>query len=422
MVSEQRRRALLCAIVTLAVAGIGSVAAQETTPSTDPPPPATTEPTGWWTDLTGTTQPPPTSETTAPPAPDDSTTTTVAPGDGGAGGDSTTTTVAPVDDGSGGDVVPLPEDEGEGDTGGGAIPPDAQRVMSSIPRTPPNDSQSLVDGAASLEAMGMPHDEAMRTVFGSFPILGIAHWSDDWYNARWTGSQFRYHLGLDMMAPYGTPVVASADGVARISSSALGGLSVRVVQPDGTYFYLAHLSGTAEGLRDGDAVTLGQVVGYVGDSGNARGGSPHLHFAIHPQGRDPVPPKPIVDQWVADGAARVVQVLAGGSDAVAPETAALVASDLTRQLADGVAAGPEGAASPPRSELLWASAANPNGGAVAVADAAAASLNETVDWEQRGAELRNRQQAWTRSSAQAWQLVAPLINPSLRTAMEARRG
>jgi hypothetical protein len=417
MVSEQRRRALLAAIVVLVITGIGTVAAQEgqdpaAPPATEVTEPPTTTTTLWWSDLTSTTAPP-TSETTAPPTSD----TTAPPTD------PTATTAPPA--GEGGDDAddppPLPEDEGEGDDGGGTVPASARAVMSSIPRTAANDSEALVQGAAALEATGVPHDEAMRITFGSFPIYGAAHWTDDWYNARWTGSQFRYHLGLDLMAAYGTPVVAPADGVARISSSALGGLSVRVVQPDGTFYYLAHLSGTAEGLVDGAAVTLGQTVGYVGDSGNARGGSPHLHFAIHPQGREPVPPKPIVDQWVADGAARVVQMLSAETPTVV-ETAALVATDLTRQLADGVAAGPEGAASPPRSELLWASAASPNGGAVAVADAAAASLNESVDWEQRGAELRSRQQAWSQSSDRAWQLVAPLMNPALRQAMEARRG
>ena len=222
-----------------------------------------------------------------------------------------------------------------------------------------------------------------------------------------------------MFAAYGTPVAAPADGVARISSSALGGLSVRVVEPDGTFWYLAHLSGIAEGLVDGASVGVGTVVGYVGDSGNARGGSPHLHFAVHPRGGEPVPPKPIVDEWVVDGADRVVQLLA--TESAVPDAAALVASDLTRRLADGVAAGPEGAAGPPRSELLWASAASPNGGAVAVADAAAASLNEGVDWERRGAEQRSLDLAWTQSADRAWQIVAPLVHPSLRRAMESRR-
>ncbi|HET7719016.1 MAG TPA: M23 family metallopeptidase, partial [Acidimicrobiales bacterium] len=250
-----------------------------------------------------------------------------------------------------------------------------------------------------------------------FPIHGPANWSDDWYYPRWTGTTFRHHLGLDMFAPFGTPVAAPADGVARITENALGGLTVRVVQPDGTFWYLAHLSGIAAGVIDGSPVTMGQEVGYVGDSGNARGGSPHLHFAVHPRGGAPVPPKPIVDAMVADGAARVVDLLAQTTSA--QSSAAVVATDLTRRLADGVLSGPRAASGPPRSELLWASAANPNGGAVAVADAAAASLNEAVDWEQRAAEQRSLDLAWTQARDRAWQLVGPLAHPSLRRLLGA---
>ena len=243
-------------------------------------------------------------------------------------------------------------------------------------------------------------------------IRDRSNWSDDWYFPRWTGSTFRHHLGLDMFAEYGTPVGAPADGVARISQNALGGLTVRVVQPDGTFWYLAHLSGTADGLVDGAAVTLGQVVGFVGTSGNAAGGAPHLHFAVHPGGGEPVPPKPIVDDMVTEGAERVVSLLAQAT--TAQPSAALLAADLTRRLADGVIAGPEVAAGPPRSELLWASAANPTGGGVAVADATAASLNEGVDWEQRAAQKRSLDLAWAQASDRAWDVLTPLVHPALR--------
>jgi murein DD-endopeptidase MepM/ murein hydrolase activator NlpD len=403
---ERRRRLVTVAALALLVAAAGTVSA---TAQLLPPwlegeqegEPAPSEPTTTTTTAPAITLLP--SDTTAPP---DSTT---APPQGAP----TTTEAPPPSTTTGPADAPLPEDPGEGSDGAGlAIPPEAQAVIDSIVRTAPNDNAALVAGVASLEAVGVPHDEAVTAVYGAFPIHGPANWSDDWYFPRWTGTTFRHHLGLDMFAAYGTPVAAPADGIARIAENALGGLTVRVVQPDGTFWYLAHLSGTAEGLVDGAAVTLGQEVGYVGDSGNARGGSPHLHFAVHPGGGDPVPPKPIVDEMVRDGAARVIDLLAQATGA--QPSAALLAADLTRRLADGVVAGPDVMAGPPRSELLWASAANPNGGAVAVADATAASLNEGVDWEQRAAQKRSLDLAWAEATERAWVVLSPLVPPALR--------
>ena len=353
-------------------------------------PPEVTEPIG---DTTSTTIHDPVSDVPG------ETTETTGPG-----------TTAPGDSPS----TTLPEDLGEGTDGAGlAVPPAAQAVIDSIRRTAPNDNAALVEGVASLVAVGVPEDEAALAVYGAFPVHGPTQWVDDWYYPRWTGTTFRHHLGLDMMADFGTPVGSPADGIAQIGNNALGGLTVRVVEPDGTFWYLAHLSDVADGLTTGDAVTLGQVVGYVGNSGNAQGGAPHLHFAVHPGGGAPVPPKPIVDDWVTEGAERVVALLAQGGGA-APPPAALVAADLTRRLADGVVAGPAVASGPPRSELLWASAANPNGGAVAVADATAASLNEGVDWEQRAAQQRSLDLAWAQATDRAWVVLGPLVHPAFR--------
>lgn len=322
----------------------------------------------------------------------------------------------------GGDSIPPQVDQGEGgDIGGMAVPPDAQRIINSFARTAPNNNQALLDGAAALEASGMAHDEAVWRAFGRFPILGYAHWADDWYYPRWTGTAFRFHLGLDMLAEFGAPVVAPVDGVARIRQSALGGLTVSVTQPDGTFYYLAHLSGLAPGLVEGMAVTTGQVVGYVGTSGNAVGGAPHLHFAIHPGGRDPIPPKPVVDAWVADGITRSQELL-GQAAVAAIVPAAVTATGLTRSLADGVAAGRgDDPAGPPRAELLWATAANPAGGGVQLAEASAAALGSSIDWERRAVEQRALDLAWRQSANTARRVLAPLTNPFLRAAAENRR-
>ena len=92
----------------------------------------------------------------------------------------------------------------------------------------------------------------------------------------------RVHHAVDIMAPRGTPVVAVDDGrVVRLDSSGAGGIAV--YQHDGSArycYYYAHLDGYAPGLAVGQAVTRGQVLGFVGSTGNAAPSAPHLHFAI----------------------------------------------------------------------------------------------------------------------------------------------
>ncbi|MGH2724710.1 MAG: murein hydrolase activator EnvC family protein [Actinomycetota bacterium] len=98
------------------------------------------------------------------------------------------------------------------------------------------------------------------------------------------------HQGNDIFAPYGTPIRAPFEGTAQESYNGLGGTSVHVYSSNGTgdYVYNAHLSRHA-GV-DGQHVTPGKLIGYVGDSGNAQGTSPHDHFEYHPGGGSAVSP------------------------------------------------------------------------------------------------------------------------------------
>ena len=111
------------------------------------------------------------------------------------------------------------------------------------------------------------------------PVAGVvaARLTDTWGAARSAG---RRHEGIDILAPKGTPVRAAAPGkVLKFHDSARGGITIYQSDASGHFiFYYAHLISRAPGLREGDLVTQGQVIAYVGQTGNAT--TPHLHFEI----------------------------------------------------------------------------------------------------------------------------------------------
>jgi murein DD-endopeptidase MepM/ murein hydrolase activator NlpD len=98
----------------------------------------------------------------------------------------------------------------------------------------------------------------------------------------------RTHEALDIMAKRGTPVRAVETGrVAKLFQSVPGGLTVYLFDPAGTFsYYYAHLDRYAAGLTEGKQVNRGDVIGYVGSTGNASEDAPHLHFAIFQLGPD----------------------------------------------------------------------------------------------------------------------------------------
>jgi murein DD-endopeptidase MepM/ murein hydrolase activator NlpD len=111
------------------------------------------------------------------------------------------------------------------------------------------------------------------------PGLAAAQLRDTFNESR--GGE-RAHEALDIMAPAGTPVLAVADGhVEKLFTSVRGGLTIYQFDPSNRYaYYYAHLQRYAPGLAQGQALKQGQVIGYVGSTGNADPGAPHLHFAV----------------------------------------------------------------------------------------------------------------------------------------------
>lgn len=141
---------------------------------------------------------------------------------------------------------------------------------------------------ASIQASIRAQNRGRKQGFylATCPINGPHDFVDSWGFARSGG---RRHKGVDMLAESGIEVVAPVSGVVEHATNNLGGRVFRLVGDDGNYFYGAHLS---EFGKQGP-VRAGEIIGYIGDSGNAAGIN-HLHFEIHPGGRGN-PLNPFID-------------------------------------------------------------------------------------------------------------------------------
>jgi murein DD-endopeptidase MepM/ murein hydrolase activator NlpD len=121
-----------------------------------------------------------------------------------------------------------------------------------------------------------------------FPVAGHVTYYDDWGQPRSGG---RTHEGIDIFAPIGADVIAVDDGAIVRVDNPLGGTAWALRASDATRYYYAHLDRVA---REPGPVTAGEIIGYVGTTGNAQGTRSHLHFEVHPMGGAAVPPYPLL--------------------------------------------------------------------------------------------------------------------------------
>ena len=169
--------------------------------------------------------------------------------------------------------------ETEAETGVERLP---EEVSSEAPRQP-----EVVATAGSTTGM----DHAVQLLESrrlEVPVQGMPRnqLRDSFDEGRAGG--LRRHEALDIMAPRGTPVRSVEGGrIAKLFKSVAGGLTIYVFdQTERFAYYYAHLDRYADGLREGQAVARGEVIGYVGSTGNAAEDAPHLHFAIFQLGED----------------------------------------------------------------------------------------------------------------------------------------
>lgn len=120
------------------------------------------------------------------------------------------------------------------------------------------------------------------------PVAGASYFND-WGFPRSGG---RFHTGNDLFAPRGTEVLAPVSGTVEQIVGSIGGIQFRLHGDDGNVYVGSHM----DGFDHGGYVTAGTVLGYVGDSGSAKGSRPHLHFEILPRGGEEANPYPTLQQ------------------------------------------------------------------------------------------------------------------------------
>lgn len=162
-------------------------------------------------------------------------------------------------------------------------------VLSAI-TTASNGTTTSTDPTTTAPA---PAPKGPAAVAEVFPAQGPCWFTDTWHAPRSGG---RLHVGVDIIAPKGNAIYAVVTGtITRVyldRPGSLGGNALRLTAADGTYFHYAHMSEFAPGMEVGAEVKVGQVIGYVGNTGNSS--TPHLHFEYHPSGGAAVNPYPMV--------------------------------------------------------------------------------------------------------------------------------
>ncbi len=186
------------------------------------------------------------------------------------------------------------------------------REIASIPLT--------TSAPASAQSRDREFNERAKAMFAPIsrmplrlPVVGVraSMLDDSWHAPRDGGA--RVHKGIDIFAPKGTEVVAVVDGVISfIGDQKLGGHCIWLTTENGASFYYAHLDRWAPGLYEGMEVQAGDLVGFVGNTGNARYTPSHLHFGIN-ENDEMVNPYPLLTRAMPTYQAHVHTTLSGGS-------------------------------------------------------------------------------------------------------------
>lgn len=165
--------------------------------------------------------------------------------------------------------------------------------------------RSAERGRADRRLAGPSRDEVLLSL--QMPVVGVRpHDLDDNFGHPRDGGR-RSHRGIDIFAPHGSKIVAVADGmISYIGEQPKGGRCLWLMSNSGLSFYYAHLDRWVAGLYEGMRVHKGDLIGYVGNTGNAKNTPPHLHFQVADRG-GVLNPYPILQGSIAGRAAPILQ-------------------------------------------------------------------------------------------------------------------
>ena len=158
------------------------------------------------------------------------------------------------------------------------LPESAQPIPPATPEAADTESTGIPANIIPPEQVP-PQEPASGTLAIPVQGIGAAQLSDTFSQARTEG---RVHEAIDILSPTGTPVLAVADGrIVKLFNSKPGGLTLYQFDTSETYaYYYAHLDGYAPDIVEGKQIKRGDLIAYVGSTGNANPAAPHLHFAV----------------------------------------------------------------------------------------------------------------------------------------------
>jgi murein DD-endopeptidase MepM/ murein hydrolase activator NlpD len=164
----------------------------------------------------------------------------------------------------------------------------------------------------------------------AFPVAGKHTFTDTYGAPR---SDVPVHLGVDIFASFGTPIVAVADGrIYRVGTLTISGNRLWLRDKHGYRYFYCHLSDFAAAAYNGADVHAGEVIGFVGNTGDAEPTPPHLHFEVHMPDGAPVDPTPFASNWDAGGVSSETWLKRYGQDPGVRPGALVVVKDF---LAEG---------------------------------------------------------------------------------------